>query len=382
MQNLYKKHLEQLQERMRYRKLPACGQAPISLIADFSTNDYLCLSRHPAPIAAAKAAAEKYGVGATGSRLLSGNCALFSEFEKQIAQDKNTEAALIFNSGFQANFSALSCLLDEKILQKKPIVFFDKLNHSSLYQALFLSTAELVRFAHADIGQLKKHLQHYEKSDRPKFIVTETIFGMDGDCAPLNEIVALAERFNCFLYLDEAHATGVFGKGGYGLSTLLELEKIPFLIMGTFSKALGCSGAYVASSKLLCDFIINKAAGFIYSTAPSPVNVAAAFAAWKLLPSLEQERLLLQEKAQDLRADLLKKGFDCGTSQTHILPILIGSEERSLHAQHALLQKGIKISSIRPPTVPPGTSRLRIALTINHNQQDLSALVDALTKLF
>lgn len=381
MYKAYEKYLSTLHNSGKYRRLGQFRQESNTGLLDFSTNDYLNLSHHKDIIKAGEIAAQRYGIGSTGSRLLSGNCKLVEEFEDVIAKDKKTESSLIFNSGFQANISTLSCILDDKILNAKPLVFFDKLNHSSLYQAVFLSKVELRRYHHNDINQLESFLEEHKNDPRPKFIVTETVFGMDGDIAPLEEIVALTKKFNAFLYLDEAHATGVFGLNGYGLSTTLDLQEIPHIIMGTFSKAIGVSSGYIACNRIMRDFIINKGTGFIYSTAPSPSVIGAAFKAWEMIKALDNERKVLQGLGNTLRTMLKDYGFNIGTSATHIIPIILNEEEKCLKAQKALLQAGVIVSSIRPPTVPPGTSRLRIALTTKHTNNDLKRLVETLNKV-
>lgn len=381
MYKVYEKYLNTLHNNGKYRRLGVLRQESNSNLLDFSTNDYLNLSHHKDVMLAGEIAAQRYGIGSTGSRLLSGNCKLFEEFEDAIAKDKKTETSLVFNSGFQANISTLSCILADKILNAKPLVFFDKLNHSSLYQAVFLSRAELRRYHHNDINQLESFLEEHKNDPRPKFIITETVFGMDGDICPLEEIAALAKKFNAFLYLDEAHATGVFGTDGYGLSTTLDLQDIPHIIMGTFSKAIGVSGGYIACNNIMRDFIINKATGFIYSTAPSPAVIGAAFKAWKLVKFLDKERETLQNLGNTLRTMLKDRGFNIGTSQTHIIPIILNEEDKCLKAQKALLQEGVIVSCIRPPTVSPGTSRLRIALTTRHTNNDLKRLVERLSKV-
>lgn len=378
MQEQYEKYLLKLHASSKYRKLGFARQEDNVSFLDFSTNDYLNLSQNSQVINAATQASLRYGCGATGSRLLSGNLALYEEFEERIAKDKNTQAALIFNSGFQANITTLSSLLDEKILQTTPIVFFDRLNHSSLYQAVFLSKAQLCRYKHNDMNDLEALLEQYKTPTRAKFIVTETIFGMDGDITPIEQIADLARKYGTFLYLDEAHATGVFGHHGYGFSSDISLQDIPCVIMGTFSKALGSSGAYIACSKLIKEFLINKAPGFIYSTAPSPGSVAAAFQAWKIVKDLGLERQNLQSLGSSLRAMLRERGFDTGPSNTHIVPIILKEEKYCLDIQAKLLKKNIIVSSIRPPTIPPGSSRLRVALRAKHTLSDIEKLVQAL----
>lgn len=377
MEKTYQNYCDAIQQLGRLRNL---NLLPKKKYLDFSTNDYLNLSQHPSLITAATKAVQKYGVGATGSRLLSGNKNLFTEFEQQIAKDKKTEAALIVNSGFQTNATVLSALLDQSVLKARPLVFFDKLNHASLYHGVFISNAELIRYRHNDMQHLTELLNNFTESNRPKFMIAETLFGMDGDVLPINDFLQLARAHQAFVYLDEAHAVGILGNDGYGLSTTVDFTDIPHLIMGTFSKALGCFGAYVACSNVTKTYLANKATGIIYSTALPPMLVAVAKAAWSLLPSLATERAKLLTLASKLRMELQNLGFKTGNSTTHIVPIILGDEERTMKAKDALAKAGILVSAVRPPTVPSGTSRLRIALTLEHDNQDINALIMALDK--
>lgn len=345
---------------------------------DFSTNDYLKFSQSKELLNAATKAGNTYGIGATGSRLLSGNQDLFKDLERKIAQDKNADKALIFNSGFQANVSVLDSLLDKKILGAKPLVFFDKLNHSSLYQGVFLSGATLIRYNHNNMQNLEELLLKYQNHPSKKFIVSETVFGMSGDIAPMQDLIDLSERFNAFLYLDEAHATGIFGKHGYGLSTDYDLTKIENIVMGTFSKAIGCAGAYVACSDIIYDYLINKSHGFIYSTAPSPMVIGAASAAWDKIKHLDKERSKLLEKAKFLREAIKNIGFNTWNSETHIIPIVLKDDGSVLEAKEKLRENNIELSAIRPPTVPIGKSCLRVALTTSHTDAEIEKLINAL----
>jgi 8-amino-7-oxononanoate synthase len=367
----YQEHCENLQRTGNYRELLAPG--PSLTCLDFSTNDYLGLSRHPDVLSSGYVAAQQYGHGATGSRLLSGNATIFRELEKQIALDKKTEAALVFNSGFQANTSALSALLNPTILKETPLVFFDRLNHASLYQAVFLSQAKLIRYRHLDYNHLAECLNTYRDHPSPKFIVTETLFGMDGDIVSLPHIFELARQYQALVYLDEAHAVGLLGQRGYGVSTTLEHD-IPCVVMGTLSKAVGCAGAYVAASQHLIHFLINSASGFIFSTALSPFVVGAALCAWKLIPSFQSRRQVLFDLAEETRALLVAQGFDVGRSKTHIIPMIIGDVHRASQLYHQLLSGGVRLSYIRRPTVPPKGERLRIALNVSHTLDDVLKL--------
>ncbi len=380
MYKAYEQYYTGQQDIAKYRQLPAPISDHSKAFIDFSTNDYLCLSNSKELLEAAIKAGEQYGLGSTGSRLLSGNKQIFIDLEQKIAQDKNTETALIFNSGFQANISVLSSLLDQSILDNKPLVFFDKLNHSSLYQAVFLSKAELVRYQHNDMENLSDLLAKYQHSKQAKFIVSETIFGMDGDVVDLVSLKLLARKHQAFLYLDEAHATGVIGKNGYGLSTNIEMHDIPHLVMGTFSKALGTSGGYIACSNILKNYFVNKCPGFIYSTAPSPMVIGAAAKAWKIVKTYANQREELFSKASFLRNKLQQLGFNISASNTHIIPIILGDEKITMHIQELLQQNNIIVSSIRPPTVQPKTSRLRLALNVNHSYDNLEYLLSILKK--
>lgn len=381
MYKAYEQYYTGQQDIVKYRQLPVPIFNHSKSLIDFSTNDYLSLSNSKKLLAAAIKAGQQYGLGSTGSRLLSGNKQIFIDLEQRIAQDKQCETALIFNSGFQTNISVLASLLDRNILGNKALVFFDKLNHSSLYQAAFLSKAELIRYQHGNIDNLSDLLAKYQHSSQAKFIVSETIFGMDGDIADLISLKELAQKHQAFLYLDEAHATAVIGRNGYGLSTNITIQDIPHLVMGTFSKALGTSGGYIACSNILKNYLINKCSGFIYSTAPSPMVIGAAAKAWEIVGTYDIKRKELATKAEFLRNRLKSLGFNIGASSTHIIPIILGDEKTTINAQEALKQENIIVSSIRPPTVQPKTSRLRLALNINHSYEDLESLLFALKKI-
>ncbi len=365
----YREHCESLQRTGNYRQLPV--ELSNSLALDFSSNDYLGLSRHPNVREAGILAVDKYGNGATGSRLLSGNRPIFEKLEKTIAKDKKTEAALVFSTGFQANLSVLSSLLNPSVLKEKPLVFFDKLNHASLYQAVFLSQAKLVRYRHLDYDHLAACLYEHRHATCPKFIVTETLFGMDGDVVSLPHIFELARTHDALVYLDEAHALGILGESGYGLSTTL-IHDVPCVVMGTLSKAVGCAGAYVAASRAIIDFLVNTASGFIFSTAPSPFVIGAALCAWQLIPSFKEERRALFTLADEMRAMLKFHQFDVGNSSTHIIPMIIGHVEKAEALYYQLLDSGVRLSYVRRPTVPPKGERLRIALNVSHTLQDLA----------
>ncbi|OIO01291.1 MAG: hypothetical protein AUJ49_07940 [Desulfovibrionaceae bacterium CG1_02_65_16] len=356
------------------RRLPdaaATGQL------DFSGNDYMGLAKRPELVDAALEAGRKYGAGSTGSRLLSGNTPVHTAFEARIAADKGTEAALIFASGYQTNASCIAALLDRTVLGAEPLVFADKLNHASMHLGCALAGARQLRYRHLDLSHLKALLEKHADEDRPRVILSESVFGMDGDQADVAALQALALEHGALLYVDEAHATGVFGPRGFGLCEAVELATTT-VVMGTMSKALGTSGGYVACSRLVRDYLINKSGGFIFSTAPSPLVVAAGLSAWELLPGLDAERRALLARAERLRQGLRKLGLDPGGSTTHIVPVILGTPERTLAVKERLAQRGILVSAVRPPTVPQGTSRLRLGLSAAHTDADMARLLDAL----
>jgi 8-amino-7-oxononanoate synthase len=293
--------------------------------------------------------------------------------EAKIAAAKKTEAALLFASGWQANASVLASLLR---FGKPALVFCDWLNHASLHHACRAAGVAQIRFRHNDMAHLAELLAAHAGAEGKRFIVTESVFSMDGDQADLGALRDLADRHDAFLYLDEAHATGVLGPDGMGLSGTLPGGVD--LAMGTFSKALGGFGAYVAGSKPLCDWLVNRASGFIHTTALPPTVLGAIDAALDLVPAMDAERRLLHSHADRLRAALRRLGIDCGPSSTQIVPAIVGDEASALALAARLRAEGILAVAIRPPTVPAGTSRLRLALSAAHSEADISRLIAAL----
>ena len=383
----YQKICTDLKNENKYRQLQIYKNDLHDKKIDYSSNDYLCLSKNFDNIDFLESLQNKEQnlFGATGSRLLSGNYEIFEILEKQIAIDKNTEKALIFNSGYQSNFSCLNALLNEKVLGNQAIVFFDKSNHASLYQGVLSNQINLQRYIHSDLSHLEKLLNQYKENENPKFIITESIFGMDGDISNIKKLIELASKHRCFLYFDEAHATGVFGKNGYGLCSNVDFickkynfEKSNMLIMGTFSKGVGTSGAYVAGSETIINFLINKASGFIYSTAMSPIIAHATLYNWKKIKNMNIERMRLCEMGDFFRQTLRSNNFDTGVSNSHIIPIIINDEERVLKIKNYFLQQGIIVSAIRPPTVQK--SCIRIGLNIENSKEDLQDFINHLNE--
>jgi 8-amino-7-oxononanoate synthase len=342
---------------------------------DFSSNDYLGLSGHPRLIEEAKFAIDKFGTAACASRLLSGDLEIHHLLEEKISQFKNKEAALVFNSGYQANIGIISSLYG-----KSDCIFSDRLNHASIIDGILLSEAHLFRFQHNDAAHLKGLLQKQRNKFNKALIVTETVFSMDGDKAPLKDLVRLKEEHNCEILVDEAHATGIFGKNGSGIVQQEGLdEKIDF-IMGTFSKALGGFGAYLATSKRIVEYLINSCRSFIYSTALPPAVVACNLAAIKLIKEEPYRRVKLLESAQYFRDALKTRGFLVrGDSQ--IIPLIIGDNIRTIEFAKRLKVKGYWVLPIRAPTVPWGQERLRFSLSFYHSREILENLINDISSI-
>ena len=345
-------------------------------LVNFSGNDYLGLARDPR-LAAAAARAAGLGAGAAGSRLVCGTQPCHERLEAALAGLKGTPAALVMGSGFQTNAGVLAALLDPEVAGREPGVYADRLVHASMHEGLRAAGLRPARFRHNDLGHLEALLAEPGPAGRFRLILSESVFSMEGDRADLPGLVALAERHGAFLYVDEAHATGVLGPGGAGLCAAPAVMGRVDLVMGTFGKALGGYGAFVAGPALVRDWLVNRCRGFIYSTALAPPAVAAAQAAVDLLPELEARRTGLARAADRVRAALRRLGLDTLGSDTQIIPAVLGSEADTLAGARLLEGAGILAVAIRPPTVPPGTGRLRLALSAAHSAADLDQLLQA-----
>ena len=340
-------------------------------VINFSSNNYLGIANHPALATAAKEAIDRYGCGSGASRLISGNMTLHEELENQLAEFKGAEAALVFNSGFQANTGILSTLAGEG-----DAILSDELNHASIIDGCRLSRAKTIVYVHCDLGQLEEALKQ-AGSCRRKLIVTETIFSMDGDEAPLTGIVELAEKYDAAVMVDEAHATGIFGPGGAGVVSKLGLVDRVLVQMGTLGKALGGFGAYVAGSQALRDLLINRCRSFIFTTSLPPAIMAMAMAAIDLVEGEPERREALWNNCRLLSDGLKKMGFSLDEIQSPILPLIIGDADKCMQFSEQLLERGVFAQGIRPPTVPPGTSRLRITLMATHTREHIQIALDA-----
>lgn len=342
---------------------------------DFCSNDYLSLSFHPDLIDAGNQAAREYGTGSAASRLLSGNLQLHHGLERQVADFKGRQAGLVFNSGYQANLGIISALCG-----KSDAVFCDKLAHASILDGIRLSGAKLFRFRHNS----PKHLQKLLDNNRDKFenalIITESVFSMDGDIAPLRDIVELKAAYDCLMMVDEAHATGIFGNTGSGEVERQGVTDDIELIMGTFSKGLGGFGAYLACSGKMKEFLVNTARSFIYSTALPPSVIAAGSEAIRLVKREPERRTKLLENSDYFRQSLQEKGLSVlGSSQ--IIPVVTANIELTRRISGRLYEKGFYVLPILPPTVPRGQARLRFSLNYAHTKKQLDEVIDAITKI-
>jgi len=371
--------LAERERRQLLRRLtPSEGRAPGVAVrggrryVDFSSNDYLGLSSHPALLAAARDALERYGAGAGASRLMSGDLAIHHALEEEIASFKGTEAALVFNSGYQANTGIVPSLLG-----RHDAVFADQFCHASQLDGALLSRARLLRFRHNDPEHLVHLLGRHRESFRRAMVMTESVFSMDGDRAPLAALLEACRRHRCLFLVDEAHATGVFGPQGRGCVEAEGLAGEVDLVMGTFSKAFGAFGGYLAASRTAVELLVNSARSFIYSTAlPAPV-IAAALAALRLCVSGAIRGDELLRRAGAFREALRANGWKAG-GESQIVPVTVGDSARCVALSARLAEGGYLVLPVRPPTVPEGSARLRFSLTLAHGEPQLRGVVEAL----
>ena len=323
---------------------------------NFASNDYLGLRFNQALISRSIEWAETYGVGAGASRLVTGNLDLFAPIEAKLATLKGKPASLVMASGFQTNAAVLQALFDRSVLGAEPLVFADRLNHASMHFGCQAAGVRQLRYRHCDAAHLAELLSQYQGDDRPRFILTESVFSMDGDVAPLADIARLAREHDACLIVDDAHATGILGRGGSGLSGDADI------VIGTFSKALGGFGGYVASTETMRDYLVNRCGGVIYSTALPPPVLGAIDAALDLVPGMDEERAYVARLAERFRAGASAIGLDTGASTTQIVPVILGSPEAAIAMGERLKRAGLWASAIRPPTVPIGTAQAEIGL--------------------
>ena len=348
-------------------------------LLNFSSNDYLGLTQNKIIKRDTIKIVKRYGIGSGSSRLISGNFDFHEKIEKELAKKKRSEVSIIFSTGYLANYSILSSIFNSNIFKKPPIVFSDKLNHQCIYEGCKNKKIRFIRFHHNDMTHLEYLLKKHKFKQNPKFILSESVFSMDGDFADIENLVNLKKKYNSFLFLDEAHATGVYGDNGFGLS--LKFSNDIDCVTGTFSKAFGSFGAYISCSKNLKSFLINKCPSFIYSTALPFSLLASIYSSIKIMPKLKNQRKKLIKNSFLLRKMLKKENFNIGNSQTNIIPIIIGNSKKTILISKKLEKKGFYVAPIRPPSVPQNSSRLRISISSAHSLNNIKKLFDSL-KIF
>lgn len=382
----FSEELESLRIKHLLRKLTCIETSTGSKISidgqpyiDFSSNDYLNLSNHPDIIKATIAAMKKYGLSSGASRLLSGTYLPHVKLEEKIAKFKKTEAALLFNTGYAANTGTIPAIADARA-----VIFSDELNHASIVDGIRLSKAELNIYRHRDVNHLEDLLKNFfkRKSVTRRLIITDTVFSMDGDIAPLKDIVFLCNQYDALLMIDDAHGTGVLGKTGRGALEHFNIKADNIIQMGTLSKAVGCYGAFVAGNKDLIDLLINRARSFIYSTSLPPAVAEAGIKAIDIIDKrLKRSRERLWKNKARLCDGLKSMGFDTLDSETPIVPVLIGDADKTLKIAGSLFKNKIFAPAIRPPTVPEGKCRIRFTVTAGHTDDEIDMALETLNSL-
>lgn len=350
----------------------ATGFPPGAAIIDFSSNDYLALAKHPALIAAAHHTLDRYGSGAGAARLMSGDLTIFHLLEEATAKFKNQESALLFGSGYLANTGVIPALVG-----RGDTIFCDRLNHASIYDGALLSGAKLARFNHNDMGHLEDCLKK-ERGKGKALVIVESLYSMDGDRSPLAEIVQLKKSYDCLLMVDEAHATGIFGANGGGIIQEDGLESEVDIAMGTFGKALGSYGAYIAGPKILKEYLINRARTFIYSTGLPPSVAAASLAAIELQKNEPDLRHRLLANSAYFKKCLQSAGLPGRPGPSQIVPIMVGKSTQAVRIAKEFHKENHLVTAIRPPTVPDGSARLRFSVTLHQSRANLADTAELL----
>ncbi|MDZ4098973.1 MAG: 8-amino-7-oxononanoate synthase [Methylophilaceae bacterium] len=340
-------------------------------VLSFCSNDYLGLANHPVLIEALQRGIDQAGVGSGASHLITGHHAMHEQLEQALATFVGLPAALYFSSGYMANLGVVSALM-----HRGDAIFADKLNHASLNDAAVLSRADLHRYQHNDLAHLAKLLST-SKAKR-KLVLADAVFSMDGDVAPVQELLALCEQYDAWLMLDDAHGFGVLGEHGQGILSHFALQSPRIIYMATLGKAAGVYGAFVAADQVVIDYLVQHARTYIYTTATPPALANAALAAIEVIKNDASRRAHLQRLIQELKQHLRLKKWQLMPSDTAIQPLLVGSNEGALQLSEYLLTQGILVPAIRPPTVPKDTARLRISLSAAHSTADVARLVSAL----
>lgn len=370
------KELADLEKNGLYRRLrmiTSSQEASVEIggkkYLSFCSNNYLGLANHPQVIEASIKATEKYGCGAGASRLISGTMQLHTELEDRLAQFEEKSSAIVFTTGYCANAGSITSLVNEE-----DTIILDKLNHASIVDAARLSRAKMQVYPHKDMNKLEQILKRSQKYRR-RLVVTDGVFSMDGDMAPLPDIVDLARKYEAYTMVDEAHGTGVIGEKGRGCAEYFDVEDKIDIIMGTLSKALGSLGGFVVGESSLVEFLKNKARSFIYTTALPPGVCMAAIAALDIVQKDVSYRKQYLDKVAYLKKELMKLDFDLMGTETQIIPVLVKDAVKAMEISKFLYEKEVLIPAIRIPTVPKGTNRLRISLMATHTKEEIDTLL-------
>lgn len=352
----------------------------------FSSNNYLGLANHPRVKAAAKAAIDKYGVGSDGSRMLSGNLKVHRDFEIAISRFKGGEDAIVWPSGYSANVGAISAIMNPPKISpmqivRKGLIISDELNHASIIDGCRMSKQDVQIYKHCDVKDLEKKLKKSKR--RRKLVITDSVFSMDGDVAPLDKIVYLCKKYNSLLMIDEAHASGVLGKGGHGSLEHFNLKAVTDvdIVLGTCSKALAASGGFVVGSKDLVDYLRVSSRSYIFSTAMLPASSAALIEGLKVIQEEPELKTKLIDNSEYLRNGFKNLGFNTLNSSTQIIPILIGEEKKAMQFTKELFLKNIFGPSVRWPAVERGQSRIRFTVMSTHTREQLDYLLEACSSI-
>ena len=343
-----------------------------TICLNLCSNSYLSLHTHPDVISAAKEATDNYGAGTCSSRSVSGSIDLYNLLEEEIARYKGYGKALIFSNGYMANIGIVSTMTSEK-----DVIFSDELNHSSLIDAIRLSRVKKIVYRHNDVTDLQSKIKKHRGKGQ-NIVITEAVFSMDGDLAPLADIYQLRNECGLRVFIDDAHGTGVFGKKGTGVEEMHGLAGKMDIQMATFGKSLGSYGAVVLSDPVVIDFLINRARTFMYTTALPPAALGASLASLAIVKKGHSHRKALWGNISYMRENLIEAGFDLMNSKGPIVPIVVGPDTLTLKMQEKLLEKGIFLQAIRPPTVPKGTSRLRLTVVAGFTRTDMDRALEAI----
>jgi len=374
-----KEELSQIHDKKLFRLLTELesGQSPEVTIDGkrhilLGSNSYLGLSVDPKVVESARIALEKYGTGSGGSRLVSGSFDLHRELEERIARFKNTEAAILFSSGYLANIGTISALVGSD-----DIIYSDELNHASIIDGSRLSRSTVKIYNHLDLNHLEELLKSDKEKKCRKLMVTDTVFSMDGDLVQLPELVDLAEKYGCILMIDEAHATGVLGKRGSGATEHFGVEDCVPVVMGTLSKAVGSLGGYIAGSQELIDFIRNRVRSYIFDTSLPPASVAASIAAIDIIENEPKRREHLWSLVDQFKSGIKETGLTILPSHSAIIPVLIGEAEPALNFAKGLREYGVFTPAVRPPSVPHGMCRIRVTIMAKHSEEHINIALSA-----